>query len=57
MGPAACMGETRNSYKILVGQPEWTRPCRRPRCKMDNIRMNLRKKRVGRCGLDASGSG
>jgi hypothetical protein len=38
------MGETRNTYNILVGKPEGKRPLRRPkrRCK-DNIRMDLRE--------------
>jgi hypothetical protein len=39
VGQVAYMGEIRNSYKILVGKPEWKRP--RRRCE-DNIRMDLR---------------
>jgi hypothetical protein len=38
------MGETRNVYRILVGNPEGTRPLGRPRRRcMDNIRMDLRE--------------
>jgi hypothetical protein len=37
------MGEMRNAFSILVGNPEW-KPSRRPRCKReDNIRMDLRE--------------
>jgi hypothetical protein len=31
MGHAACMGEMRNSYKILVRKPEGKRPLGRPK--------------------------
>jgi hypothetical protein len=52
------MGELRNAYKILVREPEGKRPFERPRRRCDgNIRMDLKRYRVGRCGLDASGSG
>jgi len=52
------LGETRNAYKILVGKPERKRPLRRPRHRWEvNIRLNLGEIRVGRCGMDASGSG
>jgi hypothetical protein len=38
------MGEMRNSYKILVGKPEWKRPLGSPRRRWeDNIRMDLRE--------------
>jgi hypothetical protein len=42
----------RNAYSILVGNPECNRQLRRcrRRCE-DNIRMDLRGNRVGRCGL------
>jgi hypothetical protein len=51
------MGEMRNEYKILVGIHEEKRPFGRPTFRwMDNIRMYLGN-RVGRFGLDASGSG
>jgi hypothetical protein len=47
------MGEVRNTYNILVGEPEET--TRKPRRRWeDNIKINLRETR---CGLDASGSG
>jgi hypothetical protein len=38
------MGEMRNVYKILVGNPEGMRPVGRPRRRWDdNIRMDIRK--------------
>jgi hypothetical protein len=38
------MGEKRNAYKILVGNPEGTRPLGRPRRRwVDNIKMYLRE--------------
>jgi hypothetical protein len=38
------MGEKRNAYRILVGNPEGKRPRKRPRCRwVDNIKINLRK--------------
>jgi hypothetical protein len=41
-GHVARMGETRNSYRILVGKPEGKRPIRRPRRSwVDNIKMDL----------------
>jgi hypothetical protein len=38
------MGEKRNAYRILVGEPEGKRPLGRPkhRC-MDNIKQDLRR--------------
>jgi hypothetical protein len=42
-GHVARMGEKRNAYRILVGNPEGKRPLRRPRRKwVDNIKMDLR---------------
>jgi hypothetical protein len=36
------MGEKRNSYSLLVGEPEGKRPLGRPRRRwVDNIRMDL----------------
>jgi hypothetical protein len=36
------MGEKRNVYRLLVGEPEGRRPLGRPRCRwVDNIRMEL----------------
>jgi hypothetical protein len=38
------MGEKRNAYRILVGNPEGKRPLGRPRRSwVDNIKMDLRK--------------
>jgi hypothetical protein len=43
-GHAARMGETRNTYRILVGKPEGKRPLGRPRRRwVDNIKMDLRE--------------
>jgi hypothetical protein len=42
VGHVARFGEMRNSYKILVGQPEGKRSYGRPRCRWeDNIRMGV----------------
>jgi hypothetical protein len=42
-GHVARMGETRNAYRILVGNPEGKRPQGRPRRRwVDNIRIDLR---------------
>jgi hypothetical protein len=47
----ARMGEKRNAYSILVGQPEGMRLLGRPRRGwVDNIKMNLRK--IGWDGVD-----
>jgi hypothetical protein len=36
------MGEKRNVYKLLVGEPEGKIPLERPRCRwVDNIKMDL----------------
>jgi hypothetical protein len=41
-GHVARMGEKRNLYRLLVGNPEGKRPLGRSRCRwMDNIKMNL----------------
>jgi hypothetical protein len=38
------MGEKRNTYRILVGEPEGKRPLGRPRSRwVDNIKMDLRE--------------
>jgi hypothetical protein len=45
------MGEKRNAYRILVGNPEGKRPLGRPRRKwMDNITMDIRE--IGWEGMD-----
>jgi hypothetical protein len=41
-GHVARMGEKRNAYRLLVGNPDGKRPLRRPRHRLvDNIRMDL----------------
>jgi hypothetical protein len=36
------MGEKRNTYRLLIGNPERKRPLGRPRCRwVDNIKMAL----------------
>jgi hypothetical protein len=58
VGRVACTGETRNVYKILIGKPEGKRLLRRfSRSLENNIKMDLKGNRVGRYGLDSSGSG
>jgi hypothetical protein len=50
-------GETRNSYRILVGKPEGKIPLGRPRCRwVNSIKMDLKRDRMGWYGLDRSGS-
>jgi hypothetical protein len=45
------MGEKRNAYRILVGNPEGKRPLGRPRRRwVDNIKMDLRE--IGWDGKD-----
>jgi hypothetical protein len=52
------MGEKRNTYRILVGKPEGKRPLGIPRRKwVDNIKVDLKRVRMGWYGLDRSGSG
>ena len=42
-GHVACMEESRNAYRVLVGKPESKRPLGRPRRRWeDNIKMDLR---------------
>jgi hypothetical protein len=45
------MGETKNAYRILVGKPEGKRPLGRRR-RVDNIKMDLKRDRMGWYGLD-----
>jgi hypothetical protein len=43
-GHVARIGELRNGYKILVGNPEGKKPLGRPRRRwVDNIKMDLRE--------------
>jgi hypothetical protein len=50
-GHVARIGETRNAYRILVGNPEGKRPLGRPRRRwVDNIKMDLRE--MGWDGMD-----
>jgi hypothetical protein len=45
------MGEKRNAYRILVGNPEGKRPLGRPRGRwVDNIKLDLRE--IGWYGMD-----
>jgi hypothetical protein len=47
-GHVACMGEKRNTYRLLVGKPEGKRPPGRPRRRwVDNIRMDVGEVRWG----------
>jgi hypothetical protein len=36
------MGEKRNAYRTLVGKPEGKRPRGRPRCRWDDITMDVK---------------
>ena len=43
-GHVARMEQSRNAYRVLVGNPEGKRPIRRPRRRWeDNIKMDLRE--------------
>jgi hypothetical protein len=53
-GHVARMEEKRNAYRILVGKPDGKRPLGRPRRRCED---NIRRDRMGRYGLDTSGSG
>jgi len=51
VGYVVCMGEMKNTYKILVRKPEGKRPLQSYRLRWDNnIRMDLRK--MGWEGVD-----
>jgi hypothetical protein len=46
----ARMGEEKGVYGVLVGKPEGKRPLGRPRCRWEDIRMDLQE--VGCGGMD-----
>jgi hypothetical protein len=51
------MGGMRNAYKISVGRLGGKRLHGRPRHRWkDNIKVDLKVYRLGRCGLDSTGS-
>jgi hypothetical protein len=51
-GHVARMGEKRNAYRILLGEPEGRRPLGTPRRRwVDNIKMDLRE--IGWDGMDS----
>jgi hypothetical protein len=57
-GHIAQFGEKRTSYRILAGKPEGKRPLGRLRHRsVGNIKMDLKRDRMGWYGLDRSGSG
>jgi hypothetical protein len=57
VGHVARMEEKRNVYRLLVGKSEGKSQLGRRRCsQMDNIKMDLVRTGIGRCGLDWSGS-
>jgi hypothetical protein len=52
------MWETRNAYRILLGNPEGKRALGRPRRRwVDNIKLDLKRDRMGWYGLDRTGLG
>jgi hypothetical protein len=52
-GHIARMREKRDAYRILVGMLEGKRPLGRPRRRWDdNIKMDLKRDRMGCYGLD-----
>jgi hypothetical protein len=57
-GHVARLREKRNAYGILVGKPEGKRPLERLGSRwVDNIKMDLKRDRMGWYGLDRTGSG
>jgi hypothetical protein len=57
-GYAACMGDSRGVYSVLMGKPEGKIPLGRPRRRWeDNIKMDLQEVGCGVDGLNRSGSG
>jgi hypothetical protein len=47
------MGEKKNVYRISVGKSEEKRPLGKPRYRLvDNIKIYLKRDRMGRYGLD-----
>jgi hypothetical protein len=57
-GHVAHTEEGRKMYRVLVGKPEGKRPFGRLRCRCeDGIRMDLREKGWGWCGMDSPYSG
>jgi hypothetical protein len=55
-GHVARMGAKNNAYRILVEKPEGKRPLGTPRRRWeDNIRIDLKRDRMGWYGLDWSG--
>jgi hypothetical protein len=44
VGHVAPVGEMRNAYYILVGKPAGKRQLGRPRCRWEDIRMDLRER-------------
>jgi hypothetical protein len=43
VGHVVRMGEERGVYRVLVGKPEGKRPLGRPRCRWENISMDLQE--------------
>jgi hypothetical protein len=46
------MGEKSNPYRILVVKPEGKKPLRRPRHRWEDIKVDLKRNRMGWHGLD-----
>jgi hypothetical protein len=47
------MGEKRNAYRVLVGEPEGNRPLGRPRRRwVGNIKIGFKRHGMGWYGLD-----
>jgi hypothetical protein len=49
------MGDIRNAFRVLVGEPEWKRPLRRRRHKEGNFKLDLTQ--GVRFWTNSSGSG
>ena len=49
-GHVSRMGEKRGLFRVLMGKPEGKRPLGRPRCRWEDIKMDLQE--VGCGGMD-----
>jgi hypothetical protein len=56
VGHVARIGDKKNAFRILLGNPEEKRPLGRPRVRWDNIKLDLQKVGWGH-GLDRCNSG
>jgi hypothetical protein len=56
-GHAARIGELRNAHKVLVWNLKGKIPLGRPSCRWENIKVDIKRNKVGWCELNSSTSG